>query len=95
MERVMLNSPSDLAGAHVGPDAVAVLAGLPIVVADGQGTGIAWIAELGVFRFGPAGEADDVGVVVAEVAVGLLQGERVHLANEDKIRFFLSFLWEK
>lgn len=65
--------PSNLASAEVRPDAVSVLTRLAVVVADRDGAGIAQVTEVRVFRFPPPGQANHVGVVVTEVAVGLLE----------------------
>ena len=65
-------SPSDLAGAHVGPDALPVGAGDAVEVADGHGAGVAQVPQVLVLHLGPPVQADHVRLVVADVAVGLL-----------------------
>ena len=67
-------SPSDLAGAHVGPDALPVGARLPLVLAHGLGARVARVHQVRVRGLPPAVQADHVGGVVAQVAVGLLIG---------------------
>jgi hypothetical protein len=73
MLRALINSPSDVAGADLRSDALPVGAGLTLVVAYGFWAGVLEVVQEGVGRLTVPAQADHIGIIVADVAVGFLQ----------------------
>ena len=67
-----INSPSDLACADIGPDALPVLAGAVVVLADGDGARVPEVAPIPLQRLPPTGQAMNLGIFVADVAMSFL-----------------------
>ncbi len=65
--------PTDLTRADVGSDTLAVFARPPFVVANGDRAGITRVDQVDVVGLFPAAETDDVGVLIAEVAMRLFE----------------------
>jgi len=64
--------PANLAGTNIRPDTVSMSAGLVVIVADWFRARRLKIPEFNIFRFPPARQADHIGFIITDVAMGVL-----------------------